>query len=58
MYPGYFAADAPDHPAAINAATNEVLTYGRLDARSNQLAQLFYERGLRRNDHIAIFMEK
>ena len=57
MYPGYYAADAPNHPAAINAATNEVLTYGQLDARSNQLAHLFHEKGLRRNDHIAIFME-
>ena len=57
MYPGYYAASAPDHPAAINAATNEVLTYGQLDARSNQLAHLFYERGLRRNDHVAVFME-
>ena len=57
MYPGYYAASAPDHPAAINAATNEVLTYGQLDARSNQLAHLFYESGLRRNDHVAVFME-
>ena len=57
MYPGYYAADAPNHPAAINAATNEVLTYGQLDARSNQLAHFFHEKGLRRNDHVAIFME-
>ena len=57
MYPGYYAADAPDHPAAIDATTHEVLTYGQLDARSNQLAHLFYESGLRRNDHIAVFME-
>ena len=57
MYPGYYAADAPNYPAAINASTNEVLTYGQLDARSNQLAHLLYEGGLRRNDHIAIFME-
>src|SRR3954447_9821675 len=39
------------------ASSGEVVTYGRLNDRSNQLAQLFYDAGLRFGDHIAVLME-
>ena len=57
MYPGVWAAQNPDHPAAIDVATDEVLTYKQLDDQSNQLAQLMYDRGLRKGDHVSIFMD-
>jgi acyl-CoA synthetase (AMP-forming)/AMP-acid ligase II len=39
------------------AESGEVVTYAELDARSNQLAQLLHERGLRFDDHIALCLE-
>ena len=57
MYPGHWAGKFPDKAAVIDVATGAVRTYGELNDRSNQLAQLFWRRGLRRGDHVAIFME-
>ena len=57
MYPGYWATVHPDKAAAVNSATGESVTFAELDARSNQLAQLMWHQGLRRGDHMAIFME-
>jgi fatty-acyl-CoA synthase len=57
MYPGHWATVFPDKPAVINTVTGETMTYGELNARSNQLAQLMWDKGLRRGDHVAIFME-
>ncbi|MBS0559131.1 MAG: AMP-binding protein [Proteobacteria bacterium] len=51
------ARERPDHPALIDAATGEALSYRELNDRSNRLAQLLHARGLRRGDHIALFME-
>src|SRR5262249_40504628 len=34
-----------------------VVTYGQLDQRSNRLARLLREAGLRRGDHLAVLME-
>ena len=56
MYPGKWAAEVPEKAAAINAATGERLSYAQLNARSNQLAQLLWDRWLRPGDHIAILM--
>ena len=56
-YPGSFARTRPDHPAVIMAESGRVVTYRELDERSNQLAHLLRDRGLRRGDHIAIFAE-
>ena len=47
----------PDKPAVIMARSGAVVTYGELDYRSNQLAQLLRHRGLREGDAIAICME-
>ena len=57
MYPATYAAKTPDRAAAINGRTGEILTFKQLNDRSNQLAQYWYGQGLRRGDHVAIFME-
>ena len=57
MYPGKWAKEFPDKPAIIHAVTGETITYAQLNDRSNQLAQLMWDKGLRKGDHAAIFME-
>ncbi len=57
MWPGLHAEERPDHPALVMGGSGEVVTYALLDERSNRLANLFYERGLRFGDHIALLME-
>ena len=57
MFPGLHARSRPDHPAIIMAGSGETVTYRELDERSNRLAQLWHERGLRRGDHVAILLE-
>ena len=57
MYSGIDCVNGLDHPAVIMADAGEVVTYGELDERSNRVAQLLWETGLRRGDHIAIFAE-
>ena len=57
MYPGKWGIECPDKPAAVNAVTGEAVTHGELNVRSNRLAQLLWDRGLRRGDHVALFME-
>jgi fatty-acyl-CoA synthase len=57
MYPGVYAKTQPDKLAAVRPSTGEGLTYGELDRRSNQLAQLLHAQGLRRGDHVAMFLE-
>jgi long-chain acyl-CoA synthetase len=57
MYPGHWAGVTPDKKAVVHSVTGDHLTYRQLNDRSNQLAQLLWDQGLRRGDHIAIFME-
>ena len=38
------------------AGSGETITYRELNDRSNRLAQLWYDRGLRRGDHVAILL--
>src|SRR5262245_6819409 len=57
MWPGKHAQERPDHPAYVMARSGETVTYRELNDRSNQLAQLFFDAGLRFGDHIALFME-
>src|SRR5207253_9834449 len=57
MYTGKHVHLRPLQPAFIMAASGETVTYRELDARSNRPAHLFRQRGLRRLDHYAIFME-
>jgi long-chain acyl-CoA synthetase len=57
MYTGRHAHLRPLQPAFIMASTGEAVTYRELEARCNRLAHLFRNRGLKRLDHYAIFME-
>ena len=57
MYPGHWATVFPDKAAAVDTGTGAVRTFGELNARSNRLAQLLWDRGLRRGDHVSLFME-
>jgi len=51
------AIASPDKPAIIMASTGETVTFGEFEARSNRVAHLLREAGLRRGDHIAVFIE-
>src|SRR5258708_6315385 len=57
MYTGRHVHLRPLQPAFIMASTGEAVTYRELEARCNRLAHLFRNRGLKRLDHYAIFME-
>ncbi|MGY3441998.1 MULTISPECIES: AMP-binding protein [unclassified Bradyrhizobium] len=57
MYTGKHAYLRPLQPAFIMAGTGEIVTYRELEARSNRLAHLFRNRGMKRLDHYSIFME-
>src|ERR1700693_4133209 len=57
MYTGKHAHLRPLQPAFIMAGSGETVTYAELEARSNRLAHLLRNRGLRRLDHYAIFTE-
>lgn len=56
MHPGTFAESTPEKPAVV-MDDGRTLTYGELEARSNQLAHLFRAAGLRTGDHIAFVLE-
>ncbi|MCW2893562.1 MAG: acyl-CoA synthetase [Actinomycetia bacterium] len=47
----------PGKPAIIMAASGETVTFGDYEARSNRVAHLLRDAGLRRGDHIAVFIE-
>ncbi|MEO8813480.1 MAG: acyl-CoA synthetase [Caulobacteraceae bacterium] len=57
MHPSLHARSHPDKAAFIMAASGETVTYGQLDARSNQGAHLLRSLGVRAGDGIAIFMD-
>src|SRR5690606_11543061 len=57
MHPSIHATTQPDKPACIMAGTGEVLTYGELDARANQLAHFFRDSDAHPGDTIAIVLE-
>jgi len=57
MYPGHWANVCPDKVAAVDTGTGAVRTYAELNERSNRFAQLLWAKGLRRGDHVSIFME-
>jgi len=50
------AAETPQKPAYIMANSGEVVTYGELDARSNQVAHLFRLCDVGPGDHIAMML--
>lgn len=51
------AAELADKPAIVMGGSGAVLTYRELEARSNQIARVFRERGLRSGDHIALLFD-
>src|SRR5580704_2403817 len=57
MYTGKHAYLRPLQPAFIMANSGEAVSYAELEARSNRLAHLFRNRGMKRLDHYAIYME-
>ncbi|MEP2830171.1 AMP-binding protein [Parvibaculum sp.] len=57
MHPSSHARTTPDKPAYIMAATGESVSFKELDERSNQLAHLFRDAGLKPGDSIAVFMD-
>ncbi|HEY2815099.1 MAG TPA: AMP-binding protein [Acidimicrobiales bacterium] len=57
MYAATHAAEHPDQPAFIMATTGETISFGEHEARSNRVAHLLRDLGLKRLDHVAIFME-
>src|SRR5258705_9147257 len=57
MYTGKHAQLRPLQPAFIMAPSDEAVTNDELEARSNRLAHLLRNLGLKRLDHYAIFME-
>ncbi|MBI1199957.1 MAG: AMP-binding protein [Phenylobacterium sp.] len=57
MHPKVHAAANPDKPAFIMAYSGETVTYGELDARSNQGAHLFRSLGLKPGDAVAYFLD-
>ena len=57
MFPGTWAERAPDRAAVIMAESGATITFAELNRRSCQLAQLLWQRGLRRGDHLAVMLE-
>ena len=57
MYPGAHAETQPDKVAHVMALSGEAVTYRELESRSRQLAQLWFDLGLRRGDHVAVHLE-
>jgi len=54
MHPG---AHDPDRAAVVMAGSGETVSYGELESRSTQLARFWHQQGLRKGDHVAIFLE-
>ena len=57
MHPFVHAASHPDRIATIMAGSGATMTYGELEARSNQVAHLLRANGLKRGDTVVVFME-
>jgi long-chain acyl-CoA synthetase len=57
MYTGKHVHLRPLQPAFIMANSGESVSYAELEARTNRLAHLFRNRGMKRLDHYAIYME-
>jgi long-chain acyl-CoA synthetase len=57
MYPGLHAVGRANQPAVVMAQSGETVIYRELEARSNRLAHLLRDAGLKRLDHYAVLME-
>ncbi|HEY2429332.1 MAG TPA: AMP-binding protein [Acidimicrobiales bacterium] len=57
MYAAEHAANRPDKPAIVMANSGEVVTFADFEAGANRVAHFLRDAGLRRLDHMAIFMD-
>jgi long-chain acyl-CoA synthetase len=57
MFARQHALDHPDQPAIIMGSTGEIVTFAQYEARCNQVAHFLRAAGMRRGDHISVFME-
>ncbi len=57
MHPSVHAQSGPDKAAVIMGDSGKVISYGELDALSNQAAQLFRAKGMEIGDTIALFLD-
>jgi long-chain acyl-CoA synthetase len=57
MFARQHALDHPDQPAIVMGGSGETVTFAEYEARCNQIAHFLRSAGLRRGDHIAVFME-
>ena len=57
VYAAEHAKEHPDQPAIIMAPSGRTLTFAEYEAGANQVAHVLRETGLRKGDHMAIFME-
>jgi len=56
-HPSVYAKTQPDTPAYIMTDTGQTVTYLQLEERSNKIAHLFTNAGLKKHDHVAMMME-
>lgn len=56
LHPSHHAKSAPENIACIMAESGETLTYGELEARSNQIAHFLRQSGIQPGDTIAIVL--
>jgi long-chain acyl-CoA synthetase len=57
MYAAKHAHAFPDRPAIVMATSGQVVTFAEYEAAANQVAHFLRQAGLRRRDHVAIFMD-
>ncbi len=57
MYAAEQAREHPDEPALIMAPSGRVVSWADYEAGANQVAHVLRDTGLRKGDHMAIFME-
>lgn len=57
MYAGKYSISQPNQACVVMASNGAVVTYDEFEGRSNQLAHLLADHGLKPLDHYAIFME-
>ena len=57
MHIGIHAEKSPGKPATVMAGSGETVSFGDLDARSNQLAHLLRSRGVDAGGHLAVLLD-
>ena len=57
MHPGLIAAKTPNKPAYIMADSGKAVSFLELEQRSNQIAHLLRQLGLKPGDHVAFLLE-